>query len=121
MSAAAVQKAMSDWMSTAIEDCRRHVRDVISVCASVRTIHKIREEANRMERPERWPVILQRLHLPLDLDIYRCCYQPLFAERVKEIISALWLRTIDQARGDVAEMMAATKVVPKGKIVDSLL
>lgn len=108
---------MSAWLSQTIDECRRQVKDVVNVCTSVRTIHKIRTEANGMERPAEWTTILQRLSLPADLDLFACCYQPLFAERVKEIVSDLWLRTIEEVREDVAAMMEQTTVMTKGIVL----
>lgn len=58
-----------------------------------------------LEKPMKWIMILEKLYLPVNLDLYQFCYQPLISERIKDIIQTAWRTTIEDTERKVNELI----------------
>lgn len=60
---------------------------------------------NLSEKPKSWDKMLQALQLPNNLDFYGTYYQPLILERIKTIIQSMMIKTNDEAKTEICNVM----------------
>lgn len=56
------------------------------------------------EKPANWKGILQNLHMDPNIDFYQKFYEPLLQDRIKNIITASWARSMTDTEKQISEL-----------------
>lgn len=77
---------MQSWLQFTHHDAELQLKSLIDMIASIKTIHYVKSESMAIIKPKNWQEMLQKLYLPLNLDLYQFYYQPLINRRIENII-----------------------------------
>lgn len=64
-----------------------------------------------VELPSDWSQALQRLGLPSNLDFYQLYCQPLIRDRIKDIITTSWERTVEKTHAEITRLIDCPEII----------
>lgn len=87
---------MQSWLQFTHQDTESQLKSLINVIPSIKTIHYVKSESMAIVKPKNWQDMLQKLYLPLNLDLYQYYYQPLINRRIENIIKNSLIENVSQ-------------------------
>lgn len=96
---------MSSWLNYIENISKNQLKSLIDLITTVKTIDEIKKSILTIEKPNNWSKMCNEISLPVNLDLYQLYYQPLFNQRIREVVKTSWSKILDDASCDVKKLL----------------
>lgn len=100
-----VASGLSHWIDWVKSFTREHVKLLLVNLNSTKVLNSIREEAIKIEIVKNWSEVCKSLSID-NIDVWNLYFQPLWTERVKEIIETKWNDIVLSFKIEIAKDLA---------------
>ncbi|XP_047505586.1 conserved oligomeric Golgi complex subunit 1 isoform X1 [Pieris napi] len=108
-----ITESVQKWSTSLQSYINEHVTTLLQNITRVKVLHEIREEAFKIETPQNWNMICEKLKIPT-VHIWVSHFQPLLTARVKLIVDARWQKIYDAFKTQL--LIDLTKVSSESEI-----